>query len=124
MEDHSKNELIVLSFQIGILLRLARLEKGMSQLDLATTLGTNPTIIGRIERAENFTSWDKIFLIAKELNVDLSSLFLLRNASELLGLVDRSFLLEQKLTNEKTHYYKYLKEEIAKAYKLLNIKDA
>ena len=70
-------EIKLLNIQIGCILRLARLKKGLSQHDLSLLLGSNPTMIGRIERFENISSWDKIYSISQQLDVNFSDLFTL-----------------------------------------------
>ncbi len=115
-------ELELLNMQIGCMLRLGRLKKGMSQLDLALLLGSNPTMIGRIERFENVSGWDKILSISQQLSIDFCNLFVLNTKEELLLIVEESFKLEDKLTQEKRDYYDYLKSQIINRYSLLKKK--
>lgn len=117
MRKYNENELQLLNIQIGCMLRYSRLIKGLSQLDLALLLGTNPTMIGRVERFENVSSWDKILSISQQLEVDFGSLFQLQSRQELLSIVEESFKLEGKLTKEKQEYYSSLKKTIVDLYK-------
>ncbi len=122
MRKYTEMELELLNMQIGCMLRLGRLKKGMSQLDLALLLGSNPTMIGRIERFENVSGWDKILSISQQLSIDFCNLFVLKTKEELLLIVEESFKLEDKLTQEKRDYYDYLKSHIINRYSLLKRK--
>lgn len=119
MLTYSKTEKEILNIQIGCVLRLARLENGLSQFQLGLELGTNETMIGRIERAINFSSWDKIFILSEYLAIEFSSLFKLKSKKELLKIVENSFDLEEKLTEQKKVYYKELMNTITEKYSLL-----
>lgn len=119
MRPYNEDEIKLLNIQIGCILRLARLKKGLSQHDLSLSLGSNPTLIGRIERAENISSWDKIYSISQLLDVNFSDLFTLKSKDELLSIVEESFKLEDKLTVEKKEYYSILKKTIIKKYNSL-----
>lgn len=119
MRMYSEVELEILNIQIGCMLRLARLKKNLSQLDLSLLIGSNPTMIGRIERFENVSGWDKIVSLSQRLNVDFYSLFDLKNEDDLLSIIEESFALENKLTQEKKDYYAFLKKEIITRYNLL-----
>ena len=120
MRKYDELELQILNIQIGCLLRLARLKKGLSQYKLAVLLEFNPTMIGRVERFENVSGWDKIFSISQKLDIDFCNLFILQNKDELLLIVEESFKLEDKLTQEKNDYYSFLKKTIINKYDLLS----
>jgi len=105
-------EIELLNIQIGCMLRFARLKKGYSQHELSLLLGTNPTMVGRVERFENVSGWDKIYLISQQLEIDFLSLFKLKSESELLSIVGDSLKLENKLTKEKREYYESLTKKI------------
>lgn len=122
MRKYAQIELELLNIQIGCMLRFARLKRGLSQLDLSLLLGTNPTMIGRIERFENVSGWDKLLSISQQLNVDFCNLFVLKSKEELLLVVEKSFKLEDKLTEEKREYYDYLKSLILDRYSVLEKK--
>ncbi|WP_159523719.1 helix-turn-helix domain-containing protein [Sunxiuqinia indica] len=119
MRKYNEVEFELLNIQIGCVLRLARLRKGLSQHNLSLLLGSNPTMVGRVERSENVSGWDKILSISQELDVDFYGLFELKGKDELLSVVDESFKLEDKLTQEKSDYYRYLKIAIKKKFLLL-----
>ena len=119
MRKYNDVELHLLNIQIGCVLRLARLKKKLSQHNLGILLGYNSTLIGRVERFENVSSWDKIFSISQHLNIDFCTLFILKNKDDLISIVDESFQLEEKLTEEKTHYYNFLKKTLVIKYDLL-----
>ena len=107
----------MLNIQIGCILRYARLKKGLSQLELSLLLGTNPTMVGRVERFENVSGWDKIYLICQQLEIDFTGLFNLKSKDELLSLVNGSIKLDTKLTKEKKEYYESLKIKINEGFK-------
>ena len=119
MVTYTKIEKDILNIQLGCVLRLARLEQGISQFQLGLTFGTSETMIGRIERAENFTSWDKIFVYSEYFNLDIRNLLKLKSEVELLAIVDKSLKLEDKLTKAKIMYYENLKKNIIEKYSML-----
>ncbi len=119
MKKYSEIELNLLNIQIGCILRFARLKKGLSQHSLSLNLGTNPTMVGRVERFESTSSWDKIYSISQQLNLDFCNLFELKSKNELLSIVNESIKLEEKLTEEKKEYYKNLKITISNKFNSL-----
>lgn len=119
MRKFNEIELYIIGIQIGCILRLARLEQKLSQHDLALLLGYTSTMIGRIERFENASSWDKILLISKQLNISHCDLFILKNKQDLISIVDRSLNLDERLTQEKLDYYNFLKKNILTKFELL-----
>lgn len=52
-----------------------RIKKGMTQEDVAKTMGIDPKSFGRIERGERFPSLDAIEYIASALSVEIKDLF-------------------------------------------------
>lgn len=116
MVKYNLEELKLLNIQIGCVLRLERLRKGLSQEDLAVLLDSNSTMIGRIERSKNESGWSKIFLISQELEINYCDLFVLMRKDELLAIVEQSLVLESKLTAEKERYFIKLKIEIVNQY--------
>ena len=58
----------------GQALRILRNSKGLSQLDLATSLGISRSHIGRLETGEKQPSLDMVFRIAEALDVSASSI--------------------------------------------------
>ena len=119
MTERKKLELLLLNIQIGTFIRHARLKAKISQENLASSIGYTSTMVGRVERFENISGWDKIFSIAQELKIDYCSLFILHTEKELLSIVAQSYKLEEKLNQEKIDYYDFLKRTIIKNYALL-----
>jgi HTH-type transcriptional regulator, competence development regulator len=72
MKD-KKSEKIVKFF--GEKVREIRVEKNITQLDLAAKVGMDVRQIKRIENGESTTSIVNAYLIAKVLDVDLNELF-------------------------------------------------
>ncbi len=123
MKKYSEIELHLINVQLGCVLRLARLKKGLSQHELSLILGSNPTMVGRVERFENVSGWDKIYAISQQLDVDFCDLFILKKKEELLSIVEESLKLENKLTKDKKNYYTFLKKTINNKFNSLNIKE-
>lgn len=119
MREYKKVELEILNIQIGCVLRYARLLLKLSQQDLGTSLGYTSVMIGRVERFENISGWDKIFYIAEKLGVNFHELFILKTKDELLNIIEESLKLEVKLNQEKRDYYEFLKKTIIRNYDLL-----
>lgn len=109
---NSKKELQIINLYIGCTLRLERLKQNLSQYEVGIKSGTDNTAVGRIERAEHFSSWSKIFLVCQSLNLNFRDLFVPVDKEKLLKIVEISYSLEQKLTAEKHEYYAVLKTRI------------
>ena len=62
-------------FQFGKRLRKIRIDKGLSQEDLANDSDIPINQIGRIERAEINTTLNTIYKIAKALDINITELF-------------------------------------------------
>ncbi|WP_335965124.1 helix-turn-helix transcriptional regulator [Galbibacter sp. PAP.153] len=116
MEKYNVEELELLAIQIGCIIRLSRLENKLSQEELALLVGTNSTRIGRIERAEHISGWDKLLLICQQLKIDFTGLFSLKTKRELLIIIEDSFNLEERLNQDKKDYYSFLKKIVSKKY--------
>ncbi|WP_421824300.1 helix-turn-helix domain-containing protein [Flagellimonas oceanensis] len=116
MRKYSGIEIELINIQIGCRIRLARLKKGLSQLDLGHQIDSNSTLVGRIERAEGKTSWEKIFMLSKQLDVNFYNLFELKKKDVLLSVVDEALQYENKLTQEKREFYESLKIKIEETY--------
>lgn len=110
MQHYGNKELELLGLQIGSIIRLNRLQKGLSQEELGLLINANSTLVGRIERFEISTSWTNLFKVCKELDIEYSSFFELKTLSELILIVDNCFKLDNKLTAEKKKYYNLLKK--------------
>ena len=125
MLEINKLRLQLINIQIGCVFRYARLKRGISQDDLDLLIGYSSTMIGRVERFENFSGWDKIYTISEELNENFDKLFILKTESELLDIVSESFKLEDRLNQDKIDYYDFLKKTIKNNFTLLaKFKDA
>ena len=61
--------------KFGKKLRFLRLEKGLTQLELAEILNMSPNFIGMIERGERNTTVENVFKIARALKILPSDLF-------------------------------------------------
>lgn len=114
MKKYSNKEINLLSLQVGCNIRLERLRKGLSQEELALAIGSNSTMIGRIERAENVTAWQNLLKVSQELNINYESLFVLKSKEDIILMIKECFALENKLTTEKTNYYKKLENIFSK----------
>lgn len=114
MKKYSNKEINLLSLQVGCNIRLERLRKGLSQEELGLAIGSNSTMIGRIERAENVTAWQNLLKVSQELNINYESLFVLKSKEDIILMIKECFALENKLTTEKTNYYKKLENIFSK----------
>ena len=112
MNENPKDLLELLNIQIGCIIKINRLRQGISQHDLSLVLDFNPTAIGRIERAEVISGWDRIYILSQELRIPFSDLFVLLSESDLLLIVDEIISLEQKLNDEKKEFYRTLISKI------------
>lgn len=65
----------VLAIEIGHRIRNFRLQKQLSQEELAERCGLHPTYIGQLERGEKNATMESISKVAAGLGVKLSSLF-------------------------------------------------
>ncbi len=119
MQKYSDNEIDILSFQIGCSIKLQRLKRNLSQEDVGLTIGSNATLIGRIERYETSTSWQNILKICQAIELDYASLFKLKPLEEIFLIIEECLQIEKKLTVEKENYYKLLRIEIEKKFKNL-----
>ncbi|MGN7515984.1 MAG: helix-turn-helix transcriptional regulator [Allomuricauda sp.] len=116
MRKYSSIEIELINIQIGCSLRLARLRKGFSQLDLGHQIDSNSMLVGRIERAKGKSSWEKIFMLSKQLDINFYELFELKSKDALLSIVDEALQYENKLTKDKNKFYTSLKRKIEEKY--------
>lgn len=116
MRKYSSIEIELINIQIGCLLRLARLRKGVSQLDLGHQIDSNSMLVGRIERAKGKSSWEKIFMLCKQLDVNFCELFELKSKEALINIVAEALHYENKLTKDKRDFYDSLKRKIEETY--------
>ena len=61
--------------KFGKRLKILRLDKELTQLELAEILDMSPNFIGMIERGERNTTVENVFKIARALNIKPSNLF-------------------------------------------------
>ena len=61
--------------KFGKKLKFLRIDKGLTQLELAEILNMSPNFIGMIERGERNTTVENVFKISRALKVKPSSLF-------------------------------------------------
>ena len=116
MNENPKDLIELLNIQIGCIIKINRLRQDISQHDLSLVLDLNPTAIGRIERAEVTSGWDRIYILSQELRIPFSDLFVLLPEKDLLLIVDEILGLEQKLNNEKKEFYRTLISKIKDKY--------
>lgn len=108
MQEFSNEEMDALGLQIGCIVKLERLRKGLSQDDLGLLIGSNGTTIRRIEKFENSTSWTNLLKICQSLEIDFHSLFILKTLDSVLFIINECLSFEKKLTTQKKQYYKNL----------------
>lgn len=112
MTKYGTKELELLNIQIGCVLKLERLKKGISQEDLGLLIEADKTKIARLERYAHATNWSTIYLVSQELNCNFCSLFVLKGKKEILQIVEECIKLENKLSAMKIKYYENLKKHI------------
>jgi len=115
--EYSNIELEIVNISLGLTIKLSRLERKISQLDLGNICDTDNTAVGRIERAEHISSWENIYKISQKLQINFCSLFLLPSKELLLETLNNCLLLETKLTNKKRVYYSNMEARIHKLFK-------
>lgn len=120
MQKYNDKEIDILALQIGCLIKFKRLEKNLSQEDIGLLIGSNATMIGRVERAETSPSWQNLLKIFQAIELDYESLFQLKSLEENLLIVEKCLNLEKKLTTEKQDYYESLKKLLKDKYKNLS----
>ncbi|NLN32846.1 MAG: helix-turn-helix transcriptional regulator [Flavobacteriaceae bacterium] len=116
MRLFTEEEFKKVNIYVGLTIKFKRLKLGLSQFQLAVNVGSNNTSIGRIERAEHFSGWDKIITITQFLDIDFCELMVIKDKKEILKLVNDCYILEEKLTSQKENYYVELLEKISKYF--------
>ncbi|WP_294207692.1 helix-turn-helix transcriptional regulator [uncultured Chryseobacterium sp.] len=86
--------------QIGIIFKLHRLRKGLSQFQMATEIDLSKDYIGRIERGTTNPTIDIIITICNFLEIDLLLVFSKMNQSQLDSMISETKILEEKLKNQ------------------------
>lgn len=96
------NKLVLeeLKNQIGKLLQLYRLRKGMSQLQLGNELNLSSNHIGRIERADTNPTLENIVKICNFFEIDVLYLFSTLNKNELNNIESEIIDLKEKFKNQ------------------------
>ena len=61
--------------QLGLNLKKYRLEKGLTQENLAEKVGIHPTYVGKLEGGKNNPSTKMLYKITRALGITLSDLF-------------------------------------------------
>ncbi|WP_294287986.1 helix-turn-helix transcriptional regulator [uncultured Chryseobacterium sp.] len=120
MQNYDDKEIDILALQIGCLIKFKRLEKNLSQEDIGLFIGSNATMIGRVERAETSPSWQNLLKIFQAVGLNYESPFQLKSLDENLLIVEKCIKLERKLTREKQDYYESLKKLLKDKYKNQN----
>ncbi len=121
MQEYSNEELDALGLQMGCMVRVGRLRKGLSQEDLGLLIGSNKTTIGRLERYENATSWKILLKSCQSLKMEYSTLFVLQPLAFVLSIIKESVSLEKKLTAEKEEFYVNLEIEVKERFGKINL---
>lgn len=94
MRLFTEEEFEKVNIYVGFTIKFKRLKLRLSQFQLAVNVGSNNTSIGRIERAEHFSRWDKIITITQYLDF-----------CELMEIKDK-----------KENYYIEVREKISKYF--------
>lgn len=96
----NKLELEKLKNQIGKLLQLYRLRKGLSQLQLGNELNLSSNHVGRIERAETNPTLENIVKICNFFEIDILYLFSTLNKNEITSIEGEINELKEKFKNQ------------------------
>ncbi|ASK28813.1 MULTISPECIES: helix-turn-helix domain-containing protein [unclassified Chryseobacterium] len=86
--------------QIGIIFKLYRLRKGLSQFQLATEVDLSKDYIGRIERGKTNPTIEIITNICNFLEIDIILVVSKLNQSQLDAIITETILLEEKFKNQ------------------------
>jgi transcriptional regulator with XRE-family HTH domain len=86
--------------QIGIVFKLYRLRKGLSQFQVATEIDLSKDYIGRIERGKTNPTIEIIIAICNFLEIDLLQAFCKISQSQLDSMISETKLLEERLKNQ------------------------
>lgn len=86
--------------QIGIIFKLYRLRKGLSQFQLANEVDLSKDYIGRIERGKTNPTIEIIISICNFLEIDIIHVFSKLNQSQLDSIITETILLEEKFKNQ------------------------
>ncbi|GEN73683.1 helix-turn-helix domain-containing protein [Chryseobacterium lathyri] len=89
-----------LKIQVGIIFKLCRLRKGLSQFQVAIEVGLSKDYIGRIERGETNPTIEIIVNICNFLELDINQVVTKENESQLATIKLEILELEAKLKNQ------------------------
>ena len=89
-----------LKFQIGKLIQLYRLKKGLSQFQLGNELNISSNHVGRIERSETNPTIESLVKFCNFLEIDLLHLFTKLNEKELKKIESEIDQLQKEFKNQ------------------------
>ncbi|WP_223605552.1 helix-turn-helix domain-containing protein [Chryseobacterium sp. OSA05B] len=89
-----------LKFQIGKLIQLYRLKRGLSQFQLGNELNISSNHVGRIERSETNPTIESLILFCNFLEIDLLHLFTKLNEKELKKVGSEIDQLQKEFKNQ------------------------
>ncbi|WP_288442791.1 helix-turn-helix transcriptional regulator [uncultured Chryseobacterium sp.] len=95
-----KWEIEELKFQIGKLIQLYRLKKGLSQFQLGNELNISSNHVGRIERSETNPTIESLVTFCNFLEIDLLHLFTKLNEKELKKIQSEIDQLQKEFKNQ------------------------
>ena len=85
--------------QIGIIFKLHRLRKGLSQFQLANEIELSKDYIGRIERGKTNPTIGIVISICNFLEIDIIQVVSKLNHSQLDSIISETIFLEEKFKN-------------------------
>jgi len=89
-----------IKIQIGIIFKLYRLRKGLSQFQLANEVELSKDYIGRIERGKTNPTIEIIITICNFLELDIIQVVSKLNPTQLDSIINETMILEEKFKNQ------------------------
>lgn len=89
-----------IKIQIGIIFKLYRLRKGLSQFQLANEVELSKDYIGRIERGKTNPTIEIIITICNFLELDIIQVVSKLNPTQLNSIINETMILEEKFKNQ------------------------
>ena len=90
--------------KIGDIIRLKRIEVGISQKELASQIGVDVSFLYKVKKNEKKITLDKLILISKELNIDIDEFKILFYTSKISHLLkDENTELKLKVIDKKNY---------------------
>lgn len=90
--------------KIGDIIRLKRIEVGISQKELASQIGVDVSFLCKVKKNEKKITLDKLILISKELNIDIDEFKILFYTSKISHLLkDENTELKLKVIDKKNY---------------------